>query len=255
MKAFFISDLHLKDSNEPSSKTLLGFLFHLEKTLISEQPATHLFLVGDIFDLWIASHPYFVEKFRAIVDQLKKLKNLGLEIHYFEGNHDLYLKDFWQAQGGIQVHSKAKTFQLGSHQVRIEHGDLINPDDKGYLFLYRFLRTEPLPWLAKNLPGSLVKVIGEHASGASREYTSNAKRLHEEKIKELIRAHVLRIKDQKFDLIVSGHVHVRDDQMIEVEGRKIRSINLGAWFDHPKIFVLSDQEAKFYKLKGSGEFS
>ena len=194
MKAFFVSDIHLKDSKEPSSQILLGFLFRLEESLQSHDPATHLFLVGDIFDLWISSHSFFVQKFQAIVDQLKKLKTLGLEIHYFEGNHDLYLKDFWQNTAEIQVHAEASIFQLGHYKVRVEHGDLINPDDKGYLFLYRFLRTQPLPWLAKNLPSAVVKSIGMRASGASREYTSNAKSLHEEKIRKLKMIFVIFIK-------------------------------------------------------------
>ncbi len=253
MKAFFVSDIHLKDSNEPSSKTLLGFLFQIEKSLKSQEPATHLFLVGDIFDLWIASHPFFIEKFKAIVDQLKRLKSLGLEIHYFEGNHDLYLKKFWQDEVGIQVHPNAALFQLGQLKVRVEHGDLINPDDKGYLFLYRFLRTQPLPWLAHNLPSSVVKAIGTRASGASREYTSNAKSLREEKIRELIRLHVLRLKPE-FDLIISGHVHVRDDQLIVKDGKQVRSVNLGAWFDRAECFILTEQSGKFYTLNNLGEW-
>ena len=255
MKAFFISDIHLKDSDEPSSQILLGFLFQLEKSLSSGEPATHLFLVGDIFDLWISSHPFFVKKFQKIVDQLKKLKKLGLEIHYFEGNHDLYLKDFWELSVGMKVHPRADVFQLGSFRVRVEHGDLINPEDKGYLFLYRLLRTWPLPWLAKTLPSSIVKFIGTRASGASREYTSMAKSLREEKIRELIKHHVLRVKDQQFDFIVSGHVHVRDDQTFEFEGRRVRSINLGAWFDHAECFIFSDQGARFARLNANGEWS
>ncbi len=254
MKAFFVSDIHLKDSEEPSSQTLLGFLFQLENSLDSKDPATHLFLVGDIFDLWISSHPFFVAKFQKIVDQLQKLKNRGLEIHYFEGNHDLYLKDFWESSVGIKVHPRAEVFHLGSFRVRVEHGDLINPEDKGYLFLYGLLRTEPLPWLAKNLPSSVVKFIGTRASGASREYTSTAKSLHEEKIRDLIRQHVLRIQNQKFDFIVSGHVHVRDDQSFEIEGRRVRSINLGAWLDRAECFILSDLEARFALLNANGEW-
>ncbi len=255
MKAYFISDIHLKDCEEPRSQILLKFLFQLEKSLSSIEPATHLFLVGDIFDLWISSHNYFIEKFRAIVDQLRKLKSLGLEIHYFEGNHDLYLKDFWESDVGVKVHPQAKVFELGRHRVRVEHGDLINPNDKGYLFLYKLLRSNPLPWIAKNLPSQLVKYIGLKASGASREYTSNAKSLNEAKISELIRLHVLRISAQRFDFIISGHVHLKDDQTIEIDGRHIRSINLGAWFEQAECFVLSDKTAGFSQLNKSGEWT
>ena len=253
MKAFFISDLHLKDSNEPSSKILLGFLIQLENSLKTTDPATHLFLVGDIFDLWIASHTFFIEKFKAIVDQLKLLKSKGLEIHYFEGNHDLYLKDFWQETLGMTVHSKAAHFRLGKLHVRVEHGDLINPEDKGYLFLYSFLRTQSMSWLAKNLPSSLVKLIGTKASSASREYTSVTKHIHQDKMRELIKDYVLGLKGQKFELFVSGHVHIQDDQILTKAGSQVRCINLGSWFDFAKCFILSDSEAQFFKISPSGE--
>ncbi len=252
MKAFFISDLHLKDSNEPSSKILLGFLIQLENSLKTTDPATHLFLVGDIFDLWIASHTFFIEKFKAIVDQLKLLKSKGLEIHYFEGNHDLYLKDFWENELGIKVHSNASNFRLGRVDVRVEHGDLINPEDKGYLFLYSFLRTQPMPWLAQNLPSAVVKLIGTKASSASREYTSITKHIHQNKIRELIRNYVMSLQDQKFELFISGHVHTQDDQRLVKEGSEIRCINLGSWFDFAKCFILSDSEAQFHKISSEG---
>ncbi len=252
MKAYFISDIHLKDSHEPSSQSLLGFLIQLEKAIGTKDPFTHLFLVGDIFDLWIGSHQFFIEKFQAIVEQLKILRQLGIEIHYFEGNHDLYLKDFWQEKLGIKVHAKDAVFQLGSFKVRVEHGDLINPEDKGYLFLYRFLRMRPISWLAKKLPSSLVKFIGTKASQTSRNFTSTAKHIPDDKIRELIRLHVLSLKDHNFDLIVSGHVHVRDDQSFLKESVLVRSINLGSWFDQPKCFVLSETEARFYQIKEDG---
>ena len=254
MKAFFVSDIHLKEPDEPSSKTLLGFLFQIEKSMDSLDPATHLFLVGDIFDLWIGSHCFFIQKFQAIVDQLKRLKEKNLSIHYFEGNHDLFLTDFWQKEIGVQVHTRAEVFNLGKLRVRVEHGDLINPEDKGYLFLYRLLRTEPIPFLAKKLPGVVVKWIGTRASLASREYTSTAKSLREEKIRELLRQHLLRISDPNLDLIISGHVHVRDDQSLLKEGRPVRSINLGAWFDHPECFVIDEAKARFARLNAEGQW-
>ncbi len=255
MKAYFLSDLHLKDMQERNSQTLLRFLH----SVISERNAK-VFLVGDIFDLWIGKHQYFVSRFQPIVDAVSDLVKAGVEVHYFEGNHDLYLKHFWKDLGVI-THEDAMTTELQGLRVRIEHGDLMNPDDKGYLFLRWLLRTPVMKLIAYLLPSSLVSKIGERASHASRDYTSTSKSLPEADIRLITRTHAIKAaKTEAFDLIISGHVHVRDDYEFpvlrvsevdsadEVVEGSVRSINLGSWFDEPKVFVLENSQGKFQSL-------
>ncbi|MCM2282673.1 MAG: UDP-2,3-diacylglucosamine diphosphatase [Bdellovibrionaceae bacterium] len=240
IRAAFVSDLHLKTMDERNSQTLLRFFRSwMTKEMDGDRP-THLFLVGDIFDLWIGAHDYFVRGFEPLVTALRELVASGVEVHFFEGNHDLYLRPFWDQVVGVQVHTDGECFDLGGVCVRVEHGDLINPDDKGYLFLRRFLRTRAMNWLGRNLPASVVRAIGERASSASRQYTSTAKGLHETEIRRFIRAHAERIaRKSAIDAIITGHVHVVDDFTFEVNGRAVRSINLGSWFDQPRILVLN----------------
>ncbi|MEK7357668.1 MAG: hypothetical protein AAB250_14550, partial [Bdellovibrionota bacterium] len=94
-----------------------------------------------------------------------------------------------------------------------------------------------------------VRAIGERASRASRDYTSHAKSLPVDEIRRLIRAHAECVaQERKFDLVISGHVHVRDDAEVEVGGRKIRTVNLGSWFEAPQAFVIDDTSAKFQPI-------
>lgn len=257
ISAFFISDLHLKTMEERNSQKLLRFLVFL-----ASENVTHLFLVGDIFDLWIGHHSYFVERFRPIVDQIEVLVKKGVHVHFFEGNHDLYLKHFWHDKIGVQVHADAEIFQLAKLRVRIEHGDLINPNDRGYLFLRWFLRTAIMKWVAYHLPERAVAWIGSRASRASRRYTSTQKFVHDQEIIKMIHAHtaqvLLNVGDSEnkpaihsgsFDVLISGHVHVRHDQQLEVGGRKVRTINLGSWFDEQKVLKFAAEQ------NGEGEWT
>ena len=206
-------------------------------------------MVGDIFDLWIGQHQFFIDRFKPLIEVLKELKKHGVDIHVFEGNHDLYLRDFWAGELGFQVYEDASEFELSGLRVRVEHGDLINPDDRGYLFLRWLLRTPLLKILEKNLPDRLVTLIGEKASSASRDYTSTRKELPVLKIKELIRSHAeSKFSESKFDLIVTGHVHVQDDFSFAINGQTVRSVNLGSWFTEPMVFQLSGKQAKFINL-------
>lgn len=245
-RAYFVSDLHLTSSDDPRTRTFLKFLRDLHSASSAGESPTHLFLVGDIFDLWIGSHEYFVARFREVVEAIRLLVSDGVEVHYFEGNHDLHLKKFWQDEVGARVHENEAEFELAGQRVRIEHGDLINPDDKGYLFLRKFLRSRGMTSIALGLPSKIVSAIGERASRASRDYTSHAKKLPEEKIRNLIRTHAENVaRMSRFDVIVTGHVHVRDDLEIDIGARKIRSVNLGSWFQDTKAFVIDDVGGRF----------
>ena len=86
-KAYFLSDLHLRSSEESNSQKLLLFLRHLQE---NPESFSHLFLVGDIFDLWIHSHKYFIDKYSEIVEAIRAVVDSGNEVHYFEGNQFLY---------------------------------------------------------------------------------------------------------------------------------------------------------------------
>lgn len=274
MKAYFLSDLHLKDMQERNSQTLLRFLHYVRDEQITinglrdqsiravkgSADRQFVFLVGDIFDLWIGKHKYFVSRFQPIVDAISELVRAGVEVHYFEGNHDLYLKHFWKKIGVI-THEDAIITDLQGLKVRVEHGDLMNPDDKGYLFLRWFLRTPFMKIIAYLLPSVIVSWIGEKASHASRDYTSTSKALPESEIRLITRTHAIKAaRKEKFDLLISGHVHVRDDyefpvlRVAEVDSKdeategSVRSVNLGSWFDEPKIFVLENGQGQFINL-------
>ena len=244
MKAYFVSDLHLNSADESKLARFRDFLDRLQR-----ESVTHLFLVGDIFDLWVGDHAYFQRAFASVVEPIQKLVKSGIEVHYFEGNHDLHLRGFWEDQVGALVHVEAEVFELGGRRVRVEHGDQMNPDDRGYLFLRWLLRTPAVKSLALHLPAAAVSAIGERASRASREYTSTAKELPKDRIRAMIRTHAEKVfRERPYDLLISGHVHLRDDQEFEVGGLRARSVNLGSWFETPAAFLLTDSEARFVEV-------
>ena len=243
--AYFVSDIHLTAPESPRARLFVAFL----QTLSGKSNITHLILLGDIFDLWVADHRYFVERYHEIVDEIRRLKNEGVEIRYFEGNHDLHLRYYWADQLGVIVHDGPAYIQLGEKTLRLEHGDQMDPDDKGYLFLRWFLRTWPIRPLVRNLPGSLIARIGDRASVRSRHYTSSAKAIDSADVIAKIHVHARKAYAQKpFDLIISGHVHVRDDCHIDTGTGTFRSVNLGSWMDAPCYFKLDGTDERFYEL-------
>ncbi len=221
---YFLSDLHLRDMNDEKAQTLLRFFISLEP----QAKETIVFLVGDIFDLWIGKHQYFIQKYIPLIEALKKLISLGTEVHYFEGNHDLYLKKFWQDDLSLVVHSGPEYFHLEDEVVRVEHGDQMDPEDTGYLFLRWFLRTPVMKMVALYLPGVIVAWLGRTMSKTSRVYTNSLR--DPKRILKTIHTHAQKVfQERAFQSIVTGHVHLRDETTFIVNGQKMTSYNLGSW--------------------------
>lgn len=237
-QAWFVSDIHIADMQDEKAGKFLAFL----SSLGTERACTHLFLVGDIFDLWVGDHSYFVKKFEPIVLEVKRLVLKGVEVHYFEGNHDLHLSGYFSSELGVVVHSDPEYFDLAGQTVRVEHGDQSDPEDKGYRFLRWFLRTPPLKLLACHLPGAVVNAIGEKASAKSRTYTSESKTIDEATARRKLHEHAERAyEEMPFNLLINGHVHIRDDHKTE----RYRAINLGTWLVEPGALFLSGSEVRW----------
>lgn len=243
MKAYFISDIHIKSEDKTHGLKLLEFLKSLP------EDTTHLVLLGDIFDLWIGDHDYFIKKYPKLISEFKSLISRGVELHYFEGNHDLHLKNFWEKELGMTVYTDEHFFNFDGFVVRAEHGDLMNEEDKAYLFLRKALRSFPMNILATQLPGKIVEVIGDRSSRVSRFYTDRMNQKYKDKVKKITQDYAQKIFTKRpFDLIITGHTHVDDDFSFETHGKKARSINLGSWLDRPKAFLVTPQEQKFIEL-------
>ncbi len=245
MKAWFVSDIHLRDINERNSIKLLRFL-HLVR---QDKQVTHLFFLGDIFDLWVGDSDVFQSKFQALVDVISDIKRRGVEVVYFEGNHDLHVKNFWESKFSIPTLTDHKTFQLGSFKVRMEHGDFINPNDKAYIKFRKFMRSSPLEKVAYLLPGQVLDSVGIAASRLSRKKSAVRRKDNEDQLRSMIRDYAQTVAEKDdFDLIVTGHMHIRDEFQFQMGSKKITSVNLGSWFEEPAAFCVDDQGWSFHPI-------
>lgn len=246
-KAVFISDCHLGSVEEPRFVLFLQFL----DTLKQDRDLTHLFLVGDIFDLWVGRHSYFIEKYKDLIDRVTVLRDQGVSIHYFEGNHDLYLHDFWGQSLGLNVHDGPELFDFDGVLVRVEHGDEMDPSDRGYRFLRWFLRSWLIRLIIRNLPDWMVLRIGESASKSSREYTSTGgKAQHQEETLAKFTGFAQELAmTQDWTYLIAGHIHIQTQ--VAVTGTEDRQVfNLGVWGEDPQfLLVQSGASPRFCSIK------
>jgi UDP-2,3-diacylglucosamine hydrolase len=249
VSAYFVSDLHLTTLSDKRGQFFLSWLKNL-----GPHNCTHLFLLGDIFDLWLGRHLYFVKTYHLLLNELVRLKHAGVAIHYFEGNHDLYLESYFGESLGIIVHSSPAEFLMCGLKLRVEHGDQMDPEDKGYLFLRWLLRTPVVKTLVSILPNWTVVDIGQRMSTASRRYTSEVKVVSRDRAIEKMRSHaryVLNGQTQMssdYDLLVHGHTHVMDDFVFSHNGRQRRAINLGSWITEAYCLHVTNEKQVLQKI-------
>jgi UDP-2,3-diacylglucosamine hydrolase len=139
---------------------------------------------------------------------------------------------------------------MGPLDVRLEHGDFINPDDEKYLRYRALVRKSWMEPIGHIVPGFFWKWLGEKMSHKSRKKTSNYSKTNSEKVRSLIRAHAQKVyKEKAFDLIVTGHMHIVDEYHFQEDGRKITSINLGTWLEKPRALVLKGTRSELVDLE------
>lgn len=221
---------------------LLRFLHSLRDQLQNgTEKKLELFLLGDVFDFWLGGHFAFVQKFQPIVDVIAEIKKLGGQVVYFEGNHDFHIDAFWTKKLGIEVYADEKYFMIDGMNVRLEHGDMINLNDEAYLKYRAFIRNPWIEPIGHILPGAFWNWFGLRMSQKSRKRSSRYTPQKQNDLIQMIRDHARRsYQDKKFDLIITGHMHVYDDHVVKIGSDQARSINLGSWLEEPLALKLEN---------------
>ena len=101
---YFISDIHLGLPNQEKSLKREKLLVKLLDEIKSQ--ASIIYFVGDIFDFWW-EYKYVVPRgYVRFLGKIAELTDSGIEIHFFTGNHDVWMKDYLNVELGVTVHTK-----------------------------------------------------------------------------------------------------------------------------------------------------
>ena len=132
-KIYFASDQHFGAPN--AQKSLQREIRFVKWLNTIKTDAEALFLLGDLFDFWFEYKQVVPRGFVRVLGKLAELKDAGIPIHFFVGNHDLWMTDYFEKELNIPVYRKPTAFSLQGKNFLIGHGDGLGPRDKGYEFL------------------------------------------------------------------------------------------------------------------------
>ena len=206
-KIYFLSDFHLGVSDRKSSlereKKVVLFLERIRKD------ACGIFLAGDAFDFWFEYRRVVPKGYVRLLGKLAELVDSGIPIHFFVGNHDMWMNDYFQQELGIPVFHEPRTYTLNGKKFLIGHGDGLGPGDQGYKMLKKIFRNPLCQWLFGVLPPVLGMGLAHRFSQSSRTATgqTDAQFLGEER-EWLLQYCQEQLRLQPQDYFEIGRAHV-----------------------------------------------
>jgi len=160
-KIYLASDQHLGAPTKALSDIReKKFLHFLDKV---ENDATALFLLGDLFDFWFDYAKVVPKGFVRVLGKLAQMRDNGLPIYYFVGNHDLWMNGYFEEELNIPVFHEPQFFEFDGVTFFIGHGDGKGPGDLGYKRMKKVF-TNPLSkwlfrWLHPDIGVSLAQYL------------------------------------------------------------------------------------------------
>ncbi len=237
-KIYFASDFHLGVPTHASSlvreKTICRWLDSIKGD------AAEIYLVGDIFDFWY-EYTYTVPKGTVrLLGKIAEITDSGIPVHFFVGNHDLWMNDYFEEELNVRVHHEAITKTYNGKNLYIGHGDGLGPGDKSYKVLRRIFASKTCQWLFSRLHPNLAFYIAKKSSKRSRVITgdSDEKFLGAENEWLFLFSREYQ-KTHPIDYFVFGHRHLPLD--LDVDG-KARYINLGEWIQYNSYAVFDGEK-------------
>jgi UDP-2,3-diacylglucosamine hydrolase len=243
-KIYFLSDFHLGAPDPEASmvreKRIVKFLDEIKND------AAQIFILGDLFDFWFEYKKVVPKGFVRILGKLVELTDSGIMIHFFVGNHDMWMDGYFEKELGIKVYSAPQEFELCEKKFLIGHGDGLGPGDHKYKFIKKIFRNKFSRWLFGLLHPYTGISLANYFSSKSRASTGlvEEKFLGEDKEWLIIFSRQMLLK-KHFDYFIFGHRHLPLDFRLNNESRYI---NLGDWirYDSYAVFDGYNLELKFY---------
>ncbi|MGY5849307.1 UDP-2,3-diacylglucosamine diphosphatase [Salegentibacter sp. F14] len=244
-KIYFSSDNHLGAPNASESRPReIKFVKWLDKI---KEDAGAIFLLGDLFDFWF-EYKYAVPKgFIRVLGKLAEIKDSGIPVYFFVGNHDLWMRDYFKEELNIPVYHKPKEFEFNNKTFLIGHGDGLGPGDYAYKRMKKVFTNPLSKWLYRWLHPDLGIPLAQYFSVKNKAISGvEDQEFLGEEGEWLIQYCRRKLEEKHYDYFLFGHRHLPLDILL---GKTSRYINTGDWISHYTYAVFDGEKVSLKKLK------
>ncbi len=249
-KVYFASDNHLgAPTRELSLKREKVFVSWLDTI---KNDAAAIILLGDLFDFWFEYKSVVPKGFTRTLGKLAELSDSGIPLYYFVGNHDLWMKGYFEEELQIEVFHKPQEFRIGDKLFLVGHGDGLGPGDKGFKRMKKVFTNPLAQWFFRWLHPDWGVPVAQYFSVKNKLISGkeDMKFLGEDK-EWLVQYAKHKLKNKHYDHFVFGHRHLPLDIPLQPNSQYI---NLGDWISYYTYAVFNGTSLELGSYK-SGKLS
>ncbi|MBO7103089.1 MAG: UDP-2,3-diacylglucosamine diphosphatase [Bacteroidaceae bacterium] len=228
---YFISDAHLGSRAFKHARTrerrLVNFLDAIK------DKAEAVYMLGDMFDFWFEYDEVVPRGFTRFLGKVSELTDRGVEVHFFQGNHDMWCGDYLEKECGMIIHKEALTTEICGKEFYIAHGHRLDYRDHSFKarLMYDMFESRTLRRIARMIHPHWFMNFGLNWAKSSREkhieqggeppYQGEDKEGLVLYAKEYLKTH------PTINYFMFGHRHIELDMFLN---RTCRMMILGEWF-------------------------
>lgn len=204
--------------------------------------AKEIYLLGDVFDFWWEYKLVVPRGFTRFLGTIAAITDSGIPIHFFTGNHDMWVGDYLSSECGVTIHTSPYTTILNGKKFHLAHGEGLGTKDKGYEILLAIFRNKPLRAMYSALHPSIGIGFGQRWSLSSRLGKGIKKEFLGEEKEDLIRYAKSVLGNNKIDYFIFGHRHLamtfklKEEAEIVFLGDWIKNGSYAEWDGNALIF-------------------
>jgi len=244
-KIYFASDQHFGAPTPKESKIREEKFIRWLDSIKAD--AQILFLMGDLFDFWHEWKHVIPKGFVRVLGKIAELKDSGIDVYFFVGNHDLWMRNYFEEEFGIPVYFEKKYYEIGGKKFLLAHGDGLGPGDKGYKRMKKLFTNPLAQWAFRWLHPDIAMKVALYLSQKNKMISGEEDKEFLGEDKEfLILYSKEKLKTENIDYFIFGHRHL--PMILDLEG-KAEYVNLGDWISY---FTYGVFDGENFELKTFG---
>lgn len=237
-KIYFASDQHFGAPTAELSKIREQKFVNWLDSIKTD--AEIIFLLGDLFDFWFEYKKVVPKGFIRVLGKLAELRDSGVQIYFFVGNHDLWMDNYFETELNIPTYHKPKEFTFNNKSFLIGHGDGLGPGDKGYKRMKKVFTNPFSKWLYKWLHPDIGVSLAQYLSVKNKLISGeeDVKFLGEEN-EWLVHYCNKKLTEKHYDYFIFGHRHLPMEIQLT---KNSKYINTGDWISHFTYAIFDGEE-------------
>ncbi len=239
MSKLFIADIHLGNEHPDISQRFVEFLHQ------QAPGAESLYILGDLFEVWIGDDAVQLEHQDAI-QALRQLTDSGLPVYVMHGNRDFLLGQGFEAMTGCQLIKDPVVIDLFGEPTLLMHGDSLCIDDQEYQQFRNQLRSPA--WQQQFLSAPIDQRVA-----IARKYRDESRSRSQNKSDEIMDVNAAAVietmRKHGVTQLIHGHTHRPAVHEIEVDGKAAQRIVLGDWYSQNSSLLCDADGCQLSNLK------